>query len=131
MDIEKPEELLNAEDILGTDDVEYVTVKAWSNRPIRLQSLNAGDLIDFIQTNDGPAKHTAGLRLIIKSAVDKNNNLLFTDKNLEALKKKNSKITNVIIDAILKLNGLDPKSKDAAKNASGETVPDASPTVSR
>jgi len=127
---DKEQDFLSAEDILGTDDIEYVQVKAWRDRPLMLQSLSAGDMIEFVQSNEGPAKHTAGVRLIIKSVVHpQTKQRMFKDSDLEALKKKNSKITNTIVDAILKLNGLDKKAQDAAKNGSGETQPEGSPTV--
>lgn len=127
--MEEKDDLLSAEDILGTDDIEYVKVPAWGGKSLQLQSLTAGDMIEFVQTNEGPARHTAGVRLIIKSAVDKDKKRIFKDSDLELLKRKNSKITNVVVDAILKLNGLDKKSQEAAKNASGETVPADSPSV--
>lgn len=120
-------DFLSAEDILSSDDIEYTSVTAWGNRLLKLQSLTAGDMIEFVQSNEGPARHTAGVRLIIKSAVGGDKKRLFKDTDLEVLKRKNSKITNSIVDAILKLNGLDKKSQDAAKNASGETVPVGSP----
>lgn len=127
---DEKEDFLSADDILGTDDTEYTQVKAWAGRPLMLQSLTAGDMIDFVQSNEGPAKHTAGVRLIIKSAVyPTTKQRMFKDSDLEKLKSKNSKITNVIVDAILKLNGLDKKTQDAAKNDSGETQPEGSPTV--
>jgi hypothetical protein len=127
--MEEKDDLLSAEDILGTDDIEYVKVPAWGGKSLQLQSLTAGDMIEFVQTNEGPARHTAGVRLIIKSAVDKDKKRMFKDSDLELLKRKNSKITNVIVDAILKLNGLDKKSQEAAKNVSGEAVPADSPSV--
>lgn len=132
--IEEQDDELSLSDMLDTDDIEYATVPAWkkpngAQGTVRIRSLTAGDMIQFVQTNEGPAKHTAGVRLIIKSVVDKHGNLMFKDDDLTKLKKRNSKITNSIVDAILKLNGLDKKTQDAAKNDSGGTEPDASPTV--
>lgn len=121
MDEVQDDKFLSADDILGSNDVEYAPVKAW-NGILRLKSLTAGDMIEFIQANEGAAKHSAGIRLIIKSAVDKHGVPLFGPTHQEAIKKKNTKVTNQVIDAILKLNGLDKDAQKSAKNDSSETA---------
>lgn len=124
--------LLSADDILGSEDTEYITVKAWKGN-VRIKSLTAGDLMELVQSNEGPAKKTFNARLIIASVVDKNGTLVFSPSHQAALLRKSSKVSADIVMAILKLNGIDQKSQDArleaAKNDSGETPPDASPTV--
>jgi len=112
-------EYLTADEILSINDLEYSTVKAWGGKDVRLQSLTAGDMIDFQESMEGEAKRTAGLRLIIKSAVDGDGRPIFTDKHLGMLREKSQRITNTIVAAILKLNGMEVK-KDGTTKAEGD-----------
>jgi hypothetical protein len=112
------DKVLSIEEMLAADDVQFAVVKAW-NGNVRIGSLSASDMIEFVESNEGPAKRTAGLRLIIKSLV----------KHLEAFGKKNAQVTNRIVAEILKLNGLDEAAKKALGNASSEVDTDASPTA--
>jgi len=102
---------LTREEIMGISDTEYATVKAWGGKTLRLQSLTAGDMIEFSESNEGEAKRTAGLRLIIKSAIDGEGKPVFVDKDLGLLRERNHRITNDIVLAILKLNGMEVKGK--------------------
>jgi hypothetical protein len=116
------DDFLSVDEMLSSADVEYASVPAWNKSDgtpgnVRIGSLTAGDMIDFVQANEGPAKATAGIRLIIKSLVDKNGVRVGDIKQMDAFKKKNSKITNSVVEAILKLNGLDKKVQETAKNA--------------
>jgi hypothetical protein len=119
--------ILSVDEMLAADDVNYAEITAWGGT-VRVGSLSAGDMLDFVDSNEGPAKRTAGLRLIVKSLVDANGNRIGTDKHLEGFKKKSATVTNRIVAEILKLNGLDEAARDALKNASGEAATDASPT---
>jgi hypothetical protein len=97
--------VLSIDEILAADDVSYMTVQAWGGS-VRLGSLDAGTMLDFIEANDGPAKRTAGIRLVIKSLVDAQGNRIGKMDMMEAFKKKNSRIFNQLVEAILILNGL-------------------------
>lgn len=121
---------LSVDEIVSASDIQYteIDVPEWKGS-VRFGSLDAGELIDFIEANDGPSKRNAGLRLLIKSLVDEDGNRIGTDKHLEAFKKKSARVCSRLVDDILKLNGLDAKGKDVAKNVSGEADTDASPTV--
>lgn len=110
------EELLSVSDIENTPDVEYATVVSWGGKKARIKSLRAGDLIEFRESNEGPAKKTAGLRLIIRSLVDKSGNCILNDTHLPMLRTKSERECNVIIKEILKLNGMDVTAENRAKN---------------
>lgn len=122
---------LSIDEVLSADDVKYLeyVVPEWSTKPIRLGSLSAGDLIEFVEANEGPAKKTAGLRLIIKSLVDGNGHRIGKDSHLDAFKNKDARVCNRLAEVILELNGLGEKAQAAAKNASGEAATAASPTA--
>lgn len=111
------DEFLSADGVIGTNDIEYDTIPAWGGK-LRIQSLTAGDLIEWSEANDsGEAKRTAGLRLIVKSAVDKDGKLIFIDKHIAKLREKSHKETEKVVKGILKLNAMLVKSQDtAAKN---------------
>jgi hypothetical protein len=128
--VSEKKKLLGIDEIVEAQDIQFteVEVPEWGGT-IRLGSLDAGELINFIEANDGPAKRNAGLRLIIKSLVNEDNKRIGTDAHLEHFKKKNAKVCSRLVDEILKLNGLDAKGKDVPKNISGEATSDVSPTV--
>lgn len=106
-----PEQFASADEFLNEKDVEFATVPSavTGGKPLRIRSVTAGDIIEWSEANEGEAKRTAGLRLIIKSVVDGAGNLQLTDKNLEQLKNKTHKNTENIVKAILKLNGMQVK----------------------
>ena len=121
--------VLSVEEMMAADDIEYVEVEAFGGI-VRLGSIDAGDMIDFVEANEGPAKRTAGLRMIIKSIVDAEGKRIGHDNQLEQWKHRSQKTCDKIITAILKLNGLDKASKAAAGNASSEApASGASPTA--
>lgn len=97
--------LLSIEDILKAEDTAYATVPAWGSY-VRLGSLDAGTMLDFIERNDGPGKKTAGIRILIQSLVDENGNRIGKPEMIEAFKKKNAKVINELVDHIMVLNGL-------------------------
>ena len=108
-------------DIETTDDVEYATVSGFKDgQKLRIGSLSAGDFIEWGEANDGPAKRTAGLRLICKSLVGPepaNIRYASNDKNIKVFSQKSHKRTENIVKAILKLNGIKVKGfEEEAKN---------------
>jgi hypothetical protein len=108
--------VLSFDDILSANDTRYDEVEVWGG-VVRIGSLTAGDMIEFVESNEGPAKRTAGLRLIIKSLVDADGKRIGQDSHLDGLRKKDNESTSKVIKAILKLNGLDTKkAQDEAKN---------------
>lgn len=102
-------DLLSVEDIANSNDVEYKIITAWDGKKVRIQSLTAGDLIEWSEANEGEAKRTAGLRLIVKSMVDGAGQQLMNDKHLGMLRRKSHRITEDIVKAILQLNGIRTK----------------------
>jgi hypothetical protein len=127
---EENDELLSFSEILDADDIQYevVDVPEWGGK-IRIGSLSAGEVLEFIELNDGPAKNTAGIRLLNRSLVDKAGKRIGEDKSLGELKKKDHRVVNRIIGQILKLNGMDKKAAEEAKNDSSEAALAASPTA--
>jgi hypothetical protein len=112
--VREEDALLTADEILSTNDIEYKVVDAWG-RKLRIQSLTAGDIIDWAEAGEGEAKKTAGLRLILKSAVDKDGKLLFTERHLPLLRVKNHKETEKVVEEIIKLNNLQIRGADIKK----------------
>jgi hypothetical protein len=83
---------------------------------IRIGSVSAGDVIAWQETNEGEAKKTAGLRLIIKSLVDMQGRRYSTDKDILKLRQVRHSITERILGEIVKLNGMSKKKDADAKN---------------
>ena len=123
-----PEEKVvsSLEEIFETsNEPEYETVEGFApGQKLRICSLSAGDFIDWADAQGKEAKRTAGLRLLAKSLVGpppQNARLIDNDKiemAVAMLRKKSHKVTNNVIKAILKLNGLEEpkKQQDDAKN---------------
>ena len=121
--------ILNVEEMMAADDIEYAEVEAFGGL-VRIGSIDAGDMIEFVESNEGPAKRTAGLRMIIKSLVDAEGTRIGKPEDLQRWMRRSQKTCNSLVDAILKLNGLDKAAKAAAGNASSEApASGASPTV--
>jgi hypothetical protein len=107
---------VSIQDWLTEDDTEYAEVPAFKEGDyFRIKSLTAGDMIEWSEANEGEAKRTAGLRLIIKSVVDEHGKLALDDSNLIHLRKKNHKTTDRLVKEILKHNGLDVKAQADVK----------------
>jgi len=106
--------LVTLDEIAATADVEYRIVPAW-NGNVRIQSLSAGDLIEWSSASEGEAKRTAGLRLIVKSLVDKNGTRIANDKHIALFRLKSHKVTENIVREILRLNDLRTKAEEETK----------------
>lgn len=103
--------ILSVDEMMAVEDIQYAEVEAFGGL-VRIGSIDAGDMIEFVETNEGPGKRTAGLRLIIKSLVDEDGKRIGKDEHLQLWMRRSQKTCNAIVLEILKLNGLDA---DAAK----------------
>ncbi len=119
------DKVLNRADFLLANDVEFARVPGFKvGTTVVIRSVSAGDMIEWSEANEGEAKKTAGLRLIVKSVVDgepgvdenATGSLMLSMEDLEALRKKTHKTSENIVKAILKLNGMTVKQDAAAKN---------------
>lgn len=126
--------ILTMADVAAADDIEYHEIEAF-NGVFLIGSLMTDDFLEWQDANDGPAKRTAGLRLIQKSVcgraeacprcddvegVEKHTGLhprVGTEKDLAILKSKSVASTEKIVKQIVKLNGLSVKGESDAKNA--------------
>src|SRR4051794_1110367 len=115
------DKLLSADEILNAQDTRYDTVKVpeWGGS-VRIRTMAGDESLNFTESNTGPARKTAGIRLVALCAVDAEGNRLFTEKQLEALKRKSSVALSRVADAALRLNEMVPAAMAAAKNDSGE-----------
>jgi hypothetical protein len=127
LEMKSPEEETSGEhiassmdDLAEIDQVEYATIEGFlPGKTLRIGSLTAGDLIAWSESNDGPAKRTAGLRLIIKSLVGpppSNIRYANDEKNIAVFRQKRHNVTERIVKEILKLNGMTVKTDEATKN---------------
>jgi hypothetical protein len=116
MDAAADDELLSMAEITATNDIEYAIVPAWGGKKVRIASVTANDIIQWSEANEGEAKRTMGLRLITRSLVDKDGKRISGDHDIPMLRTKSHKITEAIVKAILKLNGMNVKAEEASKN---------------
>lgn len=100
----------------GASEVEYAVIEGFkAGKLIRIGSVNAGDMIDWSEANEGEAKRTAGLRLIQKSLVNKDGKRIGNPTDLGKLRTMRHNITERIVKEILKLNGMNVKQDAEAK----------------
>ncbi len=102
--------------IRAADDVEFKTVDmsqfGWktpkgSAMKIRIASLSAEDIIRWQETRDEPkAKRNSGIRILVKSIVDKKGNRIGKDEDFNWFSKKSYKAVDHLVMEVLKLNGL-------------------------
>jgi len=110
------------DEIANSADVEFATVEGFTkDKPIRIGSLTAGDLIEWSEANESEQKRTAGLRLIVKSLVNDQDvryamgSPEIEARNITTLRAKSHKVTERIVKEILKLNGMRLKDDAEAK----------------
>jgi hypothetical protein len=101
---DKADKILSMDEIETSDDIEYATVPGFkAGEVFRIRSLDAGSLIEWSESNEGEAKRTAGLRLIVKSLVNGEGARIANDTHIAVLRKKSHKVTERIVKAILEL----------------------------
>lgn len=117
--------LLTPEDIFKSIDIETfdVGMPEWKTKDghpgtIRLRMLTAQELAIYNDALDGTAKRNAMVLIVIRSAVQSDGvTPLFSERDLEKLKQKSVKAFARLQDEILRINGIDGRGKQAAKNA--------------
>lgn len=106
--------------------VEYARVPGFKpGQVFVIASVTSGDMIEWSEANEGEAKRTAGLRLIVKSVVEgepgKDEGVgpvprrIMDDTHIALLRKLPHKQTEIVVKAIVKHNGMTVKGDDAAK----------------
>ena len=120
--------VLSIEDMLSAPNTHFREVEAWGGI-VRLGSLSAEELIEFVEGNEDPkSRRVAGIRMIVRSLVDEAGARIGTEAHVAAFLKKDAATTNRLVEAVMELNGMrEPKVKEV-KNASGEAPTAASPT---
>lgn len=121
---------LSIQDIDSTDTTVYKDVPAWGGM-VRLASLSADEMIDYVEGNEGPGQRVAGIRLLVKSLVDDTGKRIGKEEHVEIFKKKDTLTMSRLVGEAMELNGIQrPKAVvDAIKNASSEAQIGASPST--
>lgn len=125
------QKILSIDEMFATDDTQYdvVDVPEWGGS-IRIGSLRAGQMLEWVEANDGQAKRTAGLRLLVDSLVDADGARIGKKEHIQKFKERDHSVVTRIVERILELNKMTvvKKSQDDAKNGSGEAATVASHT---
>lgn len=112
------QKVLSIDEMLSDNPVDYKEIPGFKpGTIIRIGSLDAGDMIEWSEANEGDAKRLAGLRMIVKSLVDKNGNRLVPqdaaksvlEREVQKLKKLQHKKAEEIVKEVLALNGMSVK----------------------
>ena len=118
--------ILSIDEMLSADQVDYAEIPAWKIKDpktgemiqgyVRIGSLMADEVAEFRETNEGPAKKTAGLRLFVKSLVDAEGKRIGNETHFHAFKKTSNAVQERVLAKVLELNGLTTKAAIDAKN---------------
>jgi len=115
---------LTMAEIENASDVEYARIAGFKpGQVFVIQSLTAGDMIEWSEANSTEAKRTAGLRLIVKSLVDgvpgedegATGKRIADDTHIAIFRKKSHKVAERIVKEILRLNSMNVKEDAEAK----------------
>lgn len=116
--------------------VEYTRTPGFKTGQVFvLASVSSGEMIEWGEANEGEAKRTAGLRLIVRSVVDgvpatcaqvlagtieadegATGRRVMDDTHIALLRKLQHKTTENVVRAIIKHNGMNIKLDDAKKD---------------
>ena len=126
-----PKKFLSMSDIDIVVDEKFFELNAWSG-VLLIGSLTADSFIEWQTENEGPAKRTAGLRLIVDSLCGASSTCpaclgtekdhkgphsrIGSDKDLAMLRRKSVAETEKVVRQIVKLNELRVNEGAAAKN---------------
>lgn len=117
------------DEVLGTEDTDYVEVPAGS-KTLRLGSVSGAVMLEWFANQEDPIKaETNGLWLVAQSLVDKDGKRIGKVDEVTRLREKNPRTMRALIKAAVELNGLQLKLPER-KNESSETVSDVSPISS-
>jgi len=102
----EPKKYLTAEEILATDDlvIKELNIPEWGGI-VRFRTMSGGESLQFQEENKED-KTTSWIRIFSKCAVDENGQRLFTDKQMDALLKKSTKVFLTVQTFLIKLNGM-------------------------
>jgi len=105
--MEGTRKILTADDIFEVKDTRFleIDVPEWGGS-IRVAALSAGEMIDFVESNEGPSKKTAGIRLVIASLVDEQGNRIGKPEMIDKFRKKDTRVMNKIVDQLMELNDM-------------------------
>lgn len=125
---EKQQSVMSLDDLESSEDgIQRDVVEAWGG-VVQLASISAGEVFDWITHRERDA-HQAGLMLVARSLTGPDGERLCktdadTKRCIDALKKKDSKTFNLLVERIMALNGLSggAEAVEAAKNDSGQQV---------
>ncbi len=100
----KKDKLLTLDEILKTDDVDYVTAEAFGGK-LRFGSLSASTMMDFAEANKDPRRaKTAGVRIVLQSLVDEDGKRIGTEALIDPMMQKSSRTINHLVQIIMRLN---------------------------
>ncbi len=110
---------LTAEDILAAEDIETVDVHVpeW-NGTVKLRSLSGEEAARFVESFPPGERQTASaVNIVALCAIKEDGTPLFTQKQVEELKKKSLRAIMRLQKETLRINGLSEEGLKETKNA--------------
>lgn len=111
--------LLNRKQFIDADDIKYCEVELPElGGSVRIRSMSGKDEIEFEDVKKNKEATEWIFWAIARYCVDENNQQMFTEDDVEAIKEKSSSSIKKLFDAILDLNTInDSKVEAEAKNS--------------
>jgi len=110
---------LTASEILEAQDAQSIDVliPEWGDKYVRLRSLSAEEALSFVAAIKDGKRDESSIRIVALTAVNENNERLFTEEHIQLLKTKNFRAILRLQEAAMNLNGLTAWAAYIAKNA--------------
>ena len=111
--------LLSRDAILKSQDfrTEDVSVPEW-NGTVRIRTMTVAERDEFVKRVNGGDAVSVGAWLVSLLAIDEKGNQLFTEVDVDELRKKNFRPVDTVGKAILRLNQVDEAKIDEAEKNS-------------
>lgn len=123
-------EFASVDDILGSEDREYVdvVVPEWNNKTVRLMEMTGDDADAFSTFSRNNAGDLSGVRarLVGLCLVNESGKRLFSDDAIERkLGKKSGKVLGRLFQEAAQLNGMTPEAREEMKENFSEATEDS------
>ena len=120
---------LSAENILAAEDFRYAVVDCpeWGGS-VRVRSLSGGQRTVITQRVQDKNTEDLEEMLVVMACVNEDGTRIFTNKDIEALKKKSAAVTSRIAKKVMEISGIGTEAAavEEAKKNSAPTMSDDS-----
>ena len=115
-EVKKPKKFLSASEILAAQDIETVDVDVpeWGGT-VRLRAMSGEEAAKFVDSLGGKTS-TSAVKVVMLCAINEKGDPLFSEEQLELLKKKSLRAILRLQKEVLRINGMSEEAAAETKN---------------